>query len=132
MSRHSVIQIRRVVRRFEMIGATMSKHPSPAGSSVEAQSPRLLSMSQVTALTTYSRPSIYRLVRKGRFPKPIKLGDVKIAFDANEVNAWLRERPRAAIGEAAGQSASVAGGSTYGAPGIARCPGPRVVAHAER
>lgn len=99
----------------------MSKHTSPAGGSVEAQRPRLLSMSQVTALTTYSRPSIYRLVRNGRFPKPIKLGDVKIAFNANEVEAWLRERPRAAIGEAAGQSPdagqspSVAVGSTSGA-----------------
>src|SRR5262249_1414330 len=34
---------------------------------------RLLSMRQVVELTTYSRPSIYRLVAEGRFPKPIKL-----------------------------------------------------------
>lgn len=57
--------------------------------------PRLMSMRDVTRLTTYSRPSIYRLVDQGRFPKPIKLGDVKIAFVADEVEAWLASRPRA-------------------------------------
>lgn len=58
-------------------------------------SPRLLSMQDVMRLTTYSRPSIYRLISQGRFPKPIKLGDVKIAFHADEIEVWLATRPRA-------------------------------------
>ena len=56
---------------------------------------RLLSMRDVVALTTYSRPSIYRLVAAGHFPKPLKLGDVKIAFRESEVLAWLDSRRRA-------------------------------------
>lgn len=57
--------------------------------------PRLLSMREVMALTTYSRASIYRLIYSRGFPKPIKMGDVKIAFRAEEVEAWLDGRPRA-------------------------------------
>ena len=56
---------------------------------------RLLSMRDVITLTTYSRPSIYRLIAEGRFPKPLKLGDVKIAFRESEVLAWLESRNRA-------------------------------------
>jgi len=61
--------------------------------------PRLVSMRQVTTMTTYSRPSIYRLIAQGRFPKPIKLGDVKIAFRADDVEAWLASRPTALGGD---------------------------------
>lgn len=59
------------------------------------QQRRLLSMREVTTLTTYSRASIYRLISTRGFPKPIKMGDVKIAFRAEEVEAWLEGRPRA-------------------------------------
>ena len=59
---------------------------------------RLISMRDVVAMTTYSRPSIYRLIDQGIFPKPVKLGAVKIAFLADEVEAWLASRPRA-LGE---------------------------------
>lgn len=57
--------------------------------------PRLLSMADVMTLTTYSRASIYRLIATRGFPRPIKMGDVKIAFLADEVEAWLKGRPRA-------------------------------------
>ncbi|KAB2942954.1 MAG: AlpA family phage regulatory protein [Hyphomicrobium sp.] len=59
--------------------------------------PRLLSMRDVVRLTTYARPSIYRLIRQGRFPMPLKLGETKIAFRADEVAAWLADRQRATI-----------------------------------
>lgn len=74
---------------------------NPTDDAARAPSPRLMSMRDVTRLTTYARPSIYRLVKQGRFPKPIKLGDVKIAFRADEIEAWLDSRPRALDGEAA-------------------------------
>jgi predicted DNA-binding transcriptional regulator AlpA len=45
--------------------------------------PVMLSMREVTVLTTYSRPSIYRLIATRGFPRPIKMGDVKIAFLAH-------------------------------------------------
>jgi prophage regulatory protein len=56
--------------------------------------PRLMSMRDVVTLTTYARPSIYRLVAQGRFPPPLKLGQTKIAFRADDVEAWLASRPK--------------------------------------
>ena len=52
-------------------------------------------MRRVTELTTYARPSIYRLIGRGEFPHPVKLGEHKIAFVEDEVLAWLDSRPRA-------------------------------------
>ncbi len=56
---------------------------------------RLLPMAVVVELTTYSRPSIYRLIDQGRFPVPLKLGGGKIAFREAEILEWLESRPRA-------------------------------------
>ena len=56
---------------------------------------RLVSMAAVVARTTYSRPSIYRLIAEGRFPVPLKLGRTKIAFIEDEIAAWMDSRPRA-------------------------------------
>ena len=55
----------------------------------------LLTMQQVMAATTFSRPSIYRLLSQGKFPAPIKLGRNRIAFVASEVDEWIASRPRA-------------------------------------
>ena len=55
----------------------------------------LLTMSEVMAATTYSRPSIYRLMGEGKFPTPLKLGANKVAFLAEEIERWLATRPRA-------------------------------------
>lgn len=52
-------------------------------------------MRQVVDATTFSRPSIYRLLKQERFPRPIKLGRNKIGFIAAEINAWVAARPRA-------------------------------------
>jgi prophage regulatory protein len=52
-------------------------------------------MATVMELTTYSRPSIYRLISQGRFPVPLKLGGGKIAFREAEILDWLESRPRA-------------------------------------
>jgi prophage regulatory protein len=72
----------------------MSNNSSPAPGTG-----RLMSMREVVALTTYARPSIYRLIGQGRFPRPLKLGETKIAFRADDVEAWLASRPMA-LGDA--------------------------------
>lgn len=69
----------------------------PSTADDAARAPRLLSMREVVRLTTYARPSIYRLIRQGRFPMPLKLGETKIAFRAEDVEAWLASRQIAAI-----------------------------------
>jgi prophage regulatory protein len=65
------------------------------GPAEEAPGRRLLSMATVVARTTYSRPSIYRLIAQGLFPAPLKLGSTKIAFREDEISQWLNSRPRA-------------------------------------
>jgi prophage regulatory protein len=35
--------------------------------------PRLLRLPEVVSLTGYSEPTIYRLAKAGKFPKPVKL-----------------------------------------------------------
>jgi prophage regulatory protein len=69
--------------------------PPPDDEGQRRDGQRLLAMATVMELTTYSRPSIYRLISQGRFPVPLKLGDGKIAFRESEVLEWLESRPRA-------------------------------------
>ena len=57
--------------------------------------PRPLMSNKVQTATTYSRPSIYRLIVQQGFPRPIKLGGNKIAFFADEIAAWIASRERA-------------------------------------
>jgi prophage regulatory protein len=40
----------------------------------------------------FSREQLQRLMRAGRFPKSIKLGGSRIAWDEGEIEAWLAAR----------------------------------------
>lgn len=59
---------------------------------------QLLSVRRVCALTGRSRSSLYRDVRSGLFPPPIRVGAHSIAFRFVEVDAWLASRPVAGVG----------------------------------
>jgi len=43
-------------------------------------------------VTGYGRSSIWRMIREGRFPKPIPLGPKRKAWLASEIKAWQQER----------------------------------------
>jgi prophage regulatory protein len=49
----------------------------------------------------YSRQHTYRLIRDGKFPKPIKLGENRIAFSEDEVDACIKARMAERDSEAA-------------------------------
>ena len=53
---------------------------------------RLLSIKQITAETGISRSTIYRLLRNGTFPTPIRLGKRGMRWLESEIKAWLRKR----------------------------------------
>jgi predicted DNA-binding transcriptional regulator AlpA len=57
---------------------------------------QLLSLEQVLELIPYSKVTVWRLVRRGEFPAPVKLGLKKTAFRANEIQAWIDARERVA------------------------------------
>lgn len=55
----------------------------------------LLSLHQVRQATTLSRTSIYRKLEDGTFPRPMKLGPVRIAWRASVIAAWISEQEKA-------------------------------------
>jgi prophage regulatory protein len=46
----------------------------------------------VKETTGLSRSEIYRRIARGHFPKPIKLGVRIVAWDADEIQAYVREK----------------------------------------
>lgn len=59
-------------------------------------SPTLVSLNQVCAMTSLSRTAINKHRAAGTFPKPIPLGDRRIAFVRSEVDQWISDRIAAA------------------------------------
>lgn len=53
---------------------------------------RLLRLPAVKDQTGLSRQSIYRLIAKGDFPSPVKLGKRTSTWDSREVEAWIASR----------------------------------------
>jgi len=41
---------------------------------------------------TYSRDHLRRMVKAGKFPRPIPLSESRIAWDEAEIDAWLKAR----------------------------------------
>ena len=40
----------------------------------------------------YSRSQLYRLIRAGKFPKPIRLSENRVAFCEHEIDAWIESK----------------------------------------
>ena len=40
----------------------------------------------------YSRVHIYRLIKHGEFPRPVRLGKNRVAFVESEIEAWLNAK----------------------------------------
>ena len=56
---------------------------------------RLLTREEVQDRCRISRSTIYRLMREGRFPSPIRVGDRAVRWKESEINKYLANRPRA-------------------------------------
>ena len=64
---------------------------------------RMLRLSAVLARTGLSRSTMYKLIREGSFPKPVRLGAQAAGWVEAEVDGWIRGRvaeSRAASGRA--------------------------------
>jgi len=55
-------------------------------------SPRFLAPLVVTDRTSLSRTTLWRMVRAGKFPKPISISPGRVAWSEAEVNAWMVAR----------------------------------------
>ena len=56
---------------------------------------RLLNRAEVETKTGLGRSTIYRLMRQGEFPTPIKIGPRAVRWPQSELDDWLASRPRA-------------------------------------
>ena len=56
---------------------------------------RLLRRSEIEVKTGLTRSTIYRLMRAGEFPEPLKIGPRAVRWRATEIENWIAERPRA-------------------------------------
>ena len=65
---------------------------------------KMLRREEVEARCGIARTPVYRLMRAGQFPTPLKIGPRAVRWPANEIDQWLAERPRA-TGEAAAEAA---------------------------
>jgi prophage regulatory protein len=70
--------------------------------------PKILRIHDVCVHTGLSRTAMYRLIRHGRFPKPIRLTTRTSGWVADEVSAWLAQR----VSESRGGSTASSGGAT--------------------
>lgn len=59
--------------------------------------PRILRLNQVIQAIGLSRASIYRLMDRGLFPKPIKIGISAVGWPSEALDSWLTERKLATI-----------------------------------
>ena len=58
---------------------------------------RVIPLSEVIEITTISRSTVFRMVEKGSFPAPRQIGERRVGWLSDEVQAWLLDRPVAMV-----------------------------------
>lgn len=58
---------------------------------------KILRKREVVAKTRRSYPSIYRDMQAGTFPQQVQLGPNSVGWIEEEVDAWIKSRPRGFI-----------------------------------
>ena len=53
---------------------------------------QILRLPQVLETTRHSRSTIYALIQKGQFPRPVKLGERASGWLSADVCAWIESR----------------------------------------
>lgn len=54
----------------------------------------ILRRPEVERMTKLSKPTIYRLIRQGRFPQPLQLSSQAVGWLKHEVVDWIATRER--------------------------------------
>jgi prophage regulatory protein len=52
-----------------------------------------LSYKEVESITNRSRPSIWRAIKAGDFPPPVRIGKRAVAFRESDILEWMSARP---------------------------------------
>lgn len=59
---------------------------------IQNHSPTLQRIKQVIQRTGLPRSTLYYLMGKGEFPKPVKIAARAVAWDSEKVTAWIESR----------------------------------------
>lgn len=59
------------------------------------ESQRIIRRHGLCAMTRLSMATIYRLIQRGDFPKPIRLSLHAVGWDIVDVDAWIQSRKAA-------------------------------------
>lgn len=52
----------------------------------------LIKIKDVMKVTSLARPTIYKYIKNGTFPKPVSLGGRAVAWVDKEIEEWVAER----------------------------------------
>jgi prophage regulatory protein len=53
---------------------------------------RLIRLPEVMDQVGLSRSTIYLYIQKGEFPAPVKLGSRSVAWNSEDIDAWIQEK----------------------------------------
>jgi prophage regulatory protein len=53
---------------------------------------RLIRLRELVKLLSISRANVYRLMKMGKFPQPIKLAERTVAWRLSEIETWVQDR----------------------------------------
>jgi predicted DNA-binding transcriptional regulator AlpA len=67
-------------------------------SAIERDPNRVFSTAQVTELLNVHPVTVWRWVRAGHFPAPIKLGVRRIGWPATLIEQWIANQPKVSYG----------------------------------
>ena len=56
---------------------------------------RLLTRHEVEARCRIARTTLYKMMRAGQFPCPIRIGPRAVRWPQSEIESWIADRPRA-------------------------------------
>ncbi|MGL4204933.1 MAG: helix-turn-helix transcriptional regulator [Aeromonadaceae bacterium] len=51
----------------------------------------LIKINELIAMTKLSRPTIYRLIKAGKFPSQLKTSPKTVAWEKSEIEEWIRK-----------------------------------------
>ena len=52
---------------------------------------RVLAIREVVKRTTLSKNEIYRRIKRGDFPRQIRLGELRVAWRERDIDQWINE-----------------------------------------
>jgi prophage regulatory protein len=78
-------------RDRRMAEASVADILSEAGPGVTASVPAFFKVRDVLRITTLSRPTLYRRIAAGTFPRPVHLGGRACAWSRMSLQSWIND-----------------------------------------